>query len=92
MTQTGSYCKAYPVERFKAFTGWSEKPSAATTGSESPSEYPHFFLQENFTVTRGIYVDEEVVFDEVTDAWKEFCRTELQFEVPDYAKPAPKDS
>ncbi len=42
------------------------------------------YLQENYKVTDGPMKFEYVVFDNVTDEWKEFCRNELQFEIPEY--------
>lgn len=41
-------------------------------------------MQENLIVTDSIYIDEHVIFDAVTPAWEEFCKNELQFEIPDF--------
>jgi hypothetical protein len=41
-------------------------------------------LQENYVVTDGIFKDENIIFDDVTDEWKEFCTKELEFEIPEY--------
>jgi hypothetical protein len=81
----GTYCKAYPVERFEAFPQWP----AASTGSKAAAagEDPlgsYYFLQDNFTVTRGPFLDEEVVFADVTPAWTEFCTATLGFELPEF--------
>jgi hypothetical protein len=50
------------------------------------------FLHQDYTVTRSIWAGEDVLFDNVTDEWKNFCNTELRFVVPDaldlIAKPA----
>ncbi len=87
MPKMGSYCKAYPVEQLQAFTGWSAKldevkPAAAAEGDSL--EHRYLFLQENLTVTEGIFLDEHVVFDQVTSEWEDFCRNQLRFEVPDF--------
>ena len=44
----------------------------------------HFYLQENFTVTDGIFLDENIVFDNVVPEWLDYCRDTLKFEVPVY--------
>ena len=43
------------------------------------------YLQENFIVTDGIFIDENVIFDNVTPEWIDFCVNVLKFEVPKYA-------
>lgn len=85
MKRLGNYCKAYPIERLREFSGWKEAEESAkhTTSSDSStlnSEY--LFLQENFIVTRGVFLDEEIVFDTITEEWKDFCRYTLSFSVP----------
>jgi hypothetical protein len=47
-----------------------------------PTENDYLFLQENFTVTKGIFLDEDVVFDDITPQWIDFCKNTLNFEVP----------
>ena len=42
------------------------------------------YLQENYVVTDGIFKDQNIIFDNVTDEWKEFCHGTLQFEIPNY--------
>jgi hypothetical protein len=46
------------------------------------SEDDYLFLQENFTVTKGIFLDEDIVFDNITSEWEDFCKNTLNFEVP----------
>jgi len=43
----------------------------------------YYFLHDNFVVTMGIYQDENVVFDEVTAEWKEYCQASLKFVIPE---------
>lgn len=88
MATMGSYCKAYPAERFAEFQGWRERhdgpqepPAESGDQADSPDDR-YLFLQENFVVTEDVFIDERVVFDDVTDEWKDFCRTALQFDVP----------
>jgi hypothetical protein len=79
----GSYCKAYPVAKFREYAGWTEPPSGAAADQDNEK---YFFIQENLTVTDGIFMDENVVFDRVTPEWEAFCRGQLAFEVPDYCR------
>ena len=93
MAKMGLYCKAYPIERFQEFSKWNEhaKPippvNQSDAGSASAEETALreriLFLQENFVVTASIFIDEQIVFDEVTDEWKDFCLNVLEFKVPE---------
>lgn len=93
MKQMGKYCKAYPVTRFREFDGWKENtanlredraPAGATDADRRLTEEDFLYLQENFVVTDGIFINENVIFDEVTPEWIEFCKGTLNFEVPVY--------
>lgn len=93
MPKMGRYCKAYPVQELREFGGWSENvrtagrdkaPDSGDAGSEQAR--PDFlYLQENYVVTAGIFIDEDVVFDDVTPEWIDFCKDRLHFEVPNYS-------
>jgi hypothetical protein len=84
MPQIGRYCKAYARESLSRFPGWSEEPVEQVQGQEPTKEPDYLFLQQDYTVTRGIYLDERVVFNRVTPEWIEFCKNELRFEIPSY--------
>jgi hypothetical protein len=84
MTQIGRYCKAYAREMLARFPGWSENPVKQVEGQEPATESGYLFLQQDYTVTSGIYLDEGVVFNRVTPEWIEFCENELRFEIPSY--------
>lgn len=96
MATMGRYCKAYAVGQLKAFAGWQPKLDALAPiendedGSEQPrttiADDDYLFVQENYVVTDGIFLDEHVVFDEVTPEWTAFCTGTLAFEIPDYAR------
>ncbi|WP_346293407.1 hypothetical protein [Sphaerothrix gracilis] len=95
MAEMGRYCKAYAVEQLRQFSQWREQtenirlqPSdenenAPEKRSLTPDSF--LYLQENYVVTDGIFKDENIIFDDVTPAWKEFCHTVLEFEIPAYA-------
>ena len=79
----GSFCKAYLITQLREFKDWAEKPGNAKEPVEDdPDRF--VYLQENLTVTEGIFLDEQVIFDQVTEEWEEFCRKNLRFEVPDF--------
>lgn len=91
----GSYCKAYPIEMFRAFSGWEENPqnlrkekkeidSKEVEERRELSENDHFYLQENLVVTDGIFMDENIIFDNITPEWEAYCKDDLKFQVPDY--------
>ena len=95
MSKMGTYCKAYPIDRFRRFAGWSEdsqnlrKQEVNGKPGHSPrelTEQDHFFLQEDFTVTDGIFIDENIIFgeDKISPEWVEYCEQTLQFAVPIY--------
>ena len=93
MSKMGRYCKAYPVSRFRESGLWSEdlqharseKKEIEGVETQVPRELTdddHLYLQEDFTVTDGIFLEENVIFSEVTPDWKAFCSESLKFEVP----------
>ena len=95
MATMGKYCKAYPISRLREFNQWTEysenarKEKNEIDGVEVEiarqfTESDFLYLQENYVVTDGIFLDENIVFDNVTPEWKDFCRDVLEFEVPVY--------
>ena len=92
MTKLGKYCRGYPLERLRQFPGWHEKAENArkiTTEVdgetvERPRELTdadYVYVQRNFTVTDGIFIDENIIFDDVTPDWIEFCQDVLGYVV-----------
>jgi hypothetical protein len=96
MATMGRYCKAYPIEQLRKYAGWTERLEnlAPLENEEDGSQQPrtslgtddYLFLQENYVVTDGIFLDEHVIFDAVTPEWKEYCTRQLAFEIPDYQR------
>lgn len=91
MKQMGKYCKAYEITKLMEFPGWTEhvkNVEAPTSGdgkiAKEQALGDFYYLQEDFTVTDGIFLDENVVLDAVTPDWIEFCRHTLKFEVLNY--------
>jgi hypothetical protein len=93
--EMGKYCKAYLAKQFREYPNWSEKKENVrkekkeVDGKEVEVERELnddsiLYLQENYLVTDGIFKDENIIFDNVTDEWKEFCHGTLAFEIPVY--------
>jgi ankyrin repeat protein len=78
------YCTAYHVGELRRYPSWPENQQLADDDV--------VFLHHDYTVTKSIWSGEDVIFDSVTDQWKDFCNNELRFAVPDsldlIAKPA----
>lgn len=90
MTILGKYCKGFPLRQLRQFPGWCEEGQNARTvivevdGEmvETPRELAdgdYVYVQRNFTVTDGIFIDENIIFSNVTPEWIEFCRNVLGF-------------
>ena len=88
MTILGKYCKAYPLHQLRQFPGWIEKPdNARLIRREVDGEIvevtrqltgAHYvYLQRNFTVTDGIFIDENIIFSDITPEWIEYCHNVL---------------
>jgi len=95
MAKMGRYCKAYMLGQVSKFDNWIaqaenarlEEQETDEGKQQAPRELTEdsvIYLQENYIVTDGIYLDENVLFDDVTEDWKQFCSDTLGFEIPDY--------
>jgi len=85
------YCKAYYLSALRGFPDWTEskinwKEKTDQSGAEENrgfSEDDIIFIHQDFTVTQSIWHNENVIFDQVTPEWKEFCSGALKFKAPD---------
>lgn len=89
------YCKAYQLSALRQFPAWPEqqsngevKKSNGANGEDENAgqalgEDEVVFLQHDFTVTRSMWHNEDILFDQVSPEWKEFCVSVLKFSVPD---------
>ncbi|MUG96474.1 hypothetical protein F7734_30675 [Scytonema sp. UIC 10036] len=95
MATMGKYCKAYSLKKLREFSQWTEraentrKEKQLVDGKEVEerrllTDDDFLYLQENYVVTDGIFKDENIIFDNVTPEWKEFCHKTLAFEIPVY--------
>ena len=94
MAEMGKYCKAYLAKDLRQYPNWKEnlqnlRPETDDDGEEKEprtelGDDDILYLQENYVVTDGIFKDEHIIFDDVTDEWKAFCTESLEFEIPVY--------
>jgi hypothetical protein len=82
MKRIGKYCKAYAIDELRKFSGWNERAQEeqARDITEETDLSNILFVQEDYTVTAGIFVDENVILNEPTPEWIEFCRDTLKFD------------
>lgn len=112
MPSIGRYCKAYLLKKLRVYVDWDENVLNARpeddedgtsvdredgAGPRTLTDESVVYVQEDFTVTDDIYLDEYVLFDHITPKWEEFCRTELEFMIPDdvlamYAEEEPESA
>lgn len=85
MTKLGKYCRAFPLSQFRHFAGWNEKSENArrvpkevdgkmVEVARELTDANYVYLHTNFTVTDGIFIDENIIFSDITPEWIEFCR------------------
>jgi hypothetical protein len=93
MKKMGRYCRAYPIARLRQFDGWAEnlqnlrKEVKLIDGREveltrALGDEDFIFLHEDFTVTDGIFIDENIIYNTVSPEWVSFCKKVLEFEAP----------
>jgi len=89
MSTLGKYCRAYPLSQLRQFPGWTERSEEArrirqeidgeiVEQARTLTDEDYVYLQLDYTVTDGIFVDENVIFDAVTPEWIEFCQRVLK--------------
>ena len=87
------YCKAYKLKDFRRSPAWVERVEKARNenGDGTPksrlrelTDDSILYLHEGYIVTDGIFDDKNIIYDDVTPEWIEFCKKELQFQIPDY--------
>jgi|SRR5215212_3288385 len=78
------YCSAFHLKDLRRYPSWTENEitGAGSNGKQLNGD-DVVFLHGDYSVTRSIWSNEDVVFDKVTEDWKNFCKSELRFAVPD---------
>lgn len=80
------YSKAYYLKDLRVYDGWKE---AERGDGEELTDESIVYLQDNYTVVKDVFNEEDYIFSEVDDAWKAFCSENLDFEIPDFEAQAP---
>jgi ankyrin repeat protein len=84
------HAKAYVLADLRKFGGWREERinwkesdnADRNGGGDRLSDDDVVFLHQDLTVSRSIWRDENVIFNQVTPEWRDFCENVLQFKVP----------
>lgn len=95
MAIMGKYCKAYLLKNLRQFSQWNERIENVRKEDKNVdgnvveiekllTDNDIVYLQENYVVTDCIFKDENIIFDNITPEWKEFCTKTLKFEIPVY--------
>ena len=91
----GKYCKAYYLGDMRKFRKWTENTKNTRIekkeidGKEVKvkrilNDDSIVYLQENYNVTDDIYIEEDILYDDVTPKWKAFCGKKLNFQIPEF--------
>lgn len=80
------YCKAYTLKDLRAFSGW--EAHASQSAKELPDDKVVFVLESLVVTTNALEMDkeEDYIYTDISDAWKDFCKSTLAFAVPDWEK------
>ena len=92
MSVLGKRCKEFPLYKLRQFPCWTEQAQNArkikieVEGQtlevvRELTDDDYLYLQENLTVTDGIFLDEHIIFADVTPEWRDFCKNVLKWEV-----------
>ena len=73
-----NYIKGYLLGDLRKFSGWREERT-----SPELSDNEVVFLHQDFTVTQLIWAGENVIFNQDTPEWRDFCLLQLQFKALD---------
>jgi ankyrin repeat protein len=86
-----SYCKAYPLGALRGFSEWSTRQTSAQTSGAATANHGQsveladdeiVYIHQDFSVTRSVWRDEQVILGRVSSEWIEFCVTVLGFNAP----------
>ena len=85
--------RAYPPWTESRLNWKDKKPDGSTSNGKSSdndgsaeegfADDKVVFIHQDFTVTESMWHNENVLFNRIDAAWKEFCANSLRFKVPD---------
>lgn len=84
------YCKAHHLKALREFPYWLEQRSDSNGANKKAEQAKEagltddevVFIHQDFTVTESVWHNEKVIFDQVSESWRDFCTTVLGFRVP----------
>jgi len=85
-SETRPYCKAYfldALQRYPKFVDARAEGDRTAVRADGESRQEIVYLHQDMRVTQSVWHNENVVFDDVTPEWVDFCRTELNFAIPE---------
>ncbi|MEH2445419.1 MAG: hypothetical protein V7K18_06470 [Nostoc sp.] len=91
MATMGKHCKAYSLKKLRQFSQWTERAENSRKKQIDAKEVEinqkltdddFLYLQANYVVTDKVFQDENIIFDNVTPEWQEFCKNTLLFDIP----------
>jgi hypothetical protein len=74
------FCKAYPAERVLKYQGVAEHLEKHVAALR---DRPVVYLHDDFVIRSGVFLEDDIIYSDTTDRWKEFCSTELGFGPPE---------
>ena len=89
------YCKAYHLKDLRIYPAWTEgrinwkaknygdASGNGTAPDQGFSDDDIVFLHQDYTVTQSMWHNENVIFDQVSPQWRDYCNDRLNFKVPD---------
>jgi uncharacterized protein len=85
------FCKAYALGELRRFEAWAESGAAGLgdpgqsepAASEALPDPQIVYVHQDFSVTKSMWHGQDVIFDDVTPAWRTFCETTLAFTIPE---------
>lgn len=89
-----TYCKAYHLKDLRQFHNWSQR---AREDEADLAAEAIVYLWDDFTVVKTpVSSETDLLWDQVTPEWQEFCQMTLGFEIPEdlrnaYEKPKEQD-
>jgi hypothetical protein len=73
------YCKAFPIEMLRTFSGWGNVPREIIEGAGADI----LFLHQDLTLTRSVLHGENLLPGVTsTPEWRSFCLDQLEFKPP----------
>lgn len=76
--ETRPYCRAYHLQELRGHAAFA----VGDGDGEELTDDDVVYLHQDFTVTRSMWHGEDVLFADVDEEWKSFCRQKLEFAIP----------